>query len=121
MTPAEHGQAWRATQFGEPVDVLALVATSWAPPSPSRVLVRVHACGVGLPDLLMTKGKYPLVAAPPVFPGQEVCGEVVAVAPDSRFAVGDLIMGLTPFAEGHGGLANTPTCGSPKRCWCPRT
>jgi NADPH2:quinone reductase len=70
------------------------------------VLVRVHAVGVGLPDRLMVTGHYRLAPEPPVSPGQEVCGTVVAVAPHSAFSVGDHVMGLTPFAQGHGGFGD---------------
>jgi NADPH2:quinone reductase len=100
------GKAWRAERFGEPADELRLLPTEWPDPAPGRALVRVHAVGVGLPDRLMVTGHYRLAAEPPVSPGQEVCGTVVAVAPGSPFAVGDRIMGLTPFAEGHGGYGD---------------
>jgi NADPH:quinone reductase len=101
-----HGRAWRAEQFGPPSDVLRFQDTTWDAPTDGRMLVKVRACGVGLPDLLMTQGRYVSVPRPPVYPGQEVCGDVVATGPDSRFAVGDRVMGLTPFTEGHGGFSD---------------
>jgi NADPH:quinone reductase len=100
------GRAWRTDQFGRPGDVLELCDTTWGVPSAGRVLVRVRAAGVGLPDLLMTQGRYVSTPQPPVLPGQEVCGDVVAVAPGSRFAVGDRVMGMTPFTEALGGCSD---------------
>jgi NADPH2:quinone reductase len=100
------GQAWRAAEFGQPIDALTLHELSWPVPEAGRVLVKVRACGVGLPDQLMVQGRYRLTPKPPVDPGQEVTGVVVAVAPGSDFAVGDRIMGLTPFPQGHGGFGD---------------
>jgi len=77
---------------------------TWDEPAPGRLLVRVAACGVGLPDLLMVQGTYPLTPTPPVQPGQEVVGTVVAAGAGTRFVVGDRVMGLTPFQEGLGGF-----------------
>ena len=100
------GRIWRAERFGQPTDVLRVEERVWRAPSPGRVLVRVNACGVGLPDLLMTLGQYALVREPPVEPGEEVAGEVVAVASGSAFKVGDRVMGATPFTEGLGGYSD---------------
>lgn len=100
------GRLWRAPAFGEPADVLRLEDTTWAAPAEGQVLVRVLAAGLGMPDVLMTGGRYPLLPSPPVSPGQEVSGEVVATAPGSRFAVGDRLMGLTAYLDGWGGLGD---------------
>ena len=90
MTAAE-GHAWIATEFGPTLDGLQWTARSWDAPPAGAVLVEVLAAGVGLPDSLMLQGVYPLVTRPPVSPGQEVCGRVVAVPDGSRFAIGDRI------------------------------
>jgi NADPH2:quinone reductase len=100
------GHSWRAERFGEPGVELRWLPAQWPDPEPGRVLVQVHAVGVGLPDRLMVTGHYRLAPTPPVSPGQEVCGTVVAVAPGSAFTVGERIMGLTPLAEGHGGYGD---------------
>lgn len=99
------GKTWRANAFGEPVDVLRLEDTTWGDPPEGHALVRVMACGLGMPDVLMTRGEYPLLPEPPVSPGQEVAGEVVATAPGSRFTAGDRVMGLTAYLDGWGGLS----------------
>ncbi len=97
---------WRSTRFGAPRDVLNLEETQLPSLKKGTLLIRVMACGVGLPDLLMTKGVYSLVPQPPVTPGQEVAGEVVATGSGSSFAVGDRVMGITLFTRGSGGYAD---------------
>ena len=99
------GHSWSAEAFDESLDRLRWAPRSWDAPSPGSVLVEVLAAGVGLPDSLMLQGVYPLVRRPPVTPGQEVCGRVVAVAEDSRFAVGDRVFGTTLFYAGSGSFA----------------
>jgi len=99
------GRAWKAVRFGDPMDVIELQEVSWPDPQPGQVLVRVRTAGAGLPDLLMTTGNFPLLDKPPIGLGEEVAGDVVAVPPGSRFAVGDRIMGITAFLEGWGGYA----------------
>src|SRR5690606_9683745 len=100
------GRSWRAKEFGDPRDVLDVEDVEWGPPTRDRLLVRVAACGVGLPDLLMVQGRYPLTPKPPVQPGQEVVGVVVEAGAETDFRVGDRVMGLTPFPEGHGGFGD---------------
>lgn len=101
-----HGRSWQAHSFGDPKDVLRVHETEWPEPTEGELLVKVLACGVGLPDLLITTGNYPPLPQPPVVPGQEVAGEVVAVPAGSAFAVGDRVMGSTAFADGWGGYSD---------------
>lgn len=53
----------------------------------------------------MTGGHFPLLGAPPFGLGEEAAGGVVAVAPGSRFSVGDQVAGITAFLDGWGGYA----------------
>lgn len=46
-------------------------------PGPGEVLVKVHACGVCLNDVLATKGVIPFPAVTPAITGHEPVGEVV--------------------------------------------
>jgi NADPH2:quinone reductase len=115
------GKTWKAPAFGEPADVLRVEDATWDEPAEGLVLVRVLACGLGMPDVLMTRGGYPLLPKPPVSPGQEVAGEVVATAPGSRFAVGDRVMGLTAYLEGWGGLGDYAYVGEGKARPVPDT
>lgn len=98
-------QSWRADSFGAPADVLRLQAIAVPEPSERKMVVRVLAIGVGLPDVLMLKGIYPLVKTPPVSPGQELIGEVVAVASNSKFAIGDRVMGISNFPHAQGAFS----------------
>lgn len=63
---------WRAQAFGDPQDVLKLEDVEVpALTGDKGFVLEVAAAGVGLPDLFMVRGVYPLVTAPPVSPGQE--------------------------------------------------
>lgn len=90
---------WCAEVFGNPMDVLKVKEVDIPVLTAGTVLVRVLATGVGLPDVLMCKGLYPLVKNPPAFPGQELVGEVVAVLDDAKFSVGDRIMGTSNLVQ----------------------
>jgi NADPH2:quinone reductase len=98
-------KAWRAERFGEAVDVLHEVDAPIPEPQGSQIQVKVSAAGVGLPDVLMLRGIYPAVSAPPVTPGQEVVGVVSAVGPDATVKIGERVMTSTNFAQGAGGFA----------------
>ena len=67
-----------------------------------EVLVRVVACGINYPDVLLALGKYQVRPEPPFSPGGEVSGIVEAVgAGVSSVKPGDRVLGMLPF----GGLA----------------
>ena len=96
---------WRAEKFGEATDVLHLADMELPELGSGMVEVRVDATGVGLPDVLMLRGTYPAVQAPPITPGQEIAGTVVAVGPNCSLKIGDEVITFTRFAEGFGGFA----------------
>ncbi len=98
-------QYWRADQFGEARDVLALAERELPELGAGMVELRVDAAGVGLPDVLMLRGTYPAVRVPPITPGQEVAGTVTAVGANCTLRVGDRVISSTRFAEGMGGFA----------------
>lgn len=98
-------RAWRAETFGEAIDVLKLVDAPVPEPKGNQIQVKVTAAGVGLPDVLMIRGNYPAVAAPPVTPGQEVVGVVTAAGPEADVKIGQKVMTSTQFASGAGGFA----------------
>ncbi len=99
-------KSWQAEEFGAVDEVLKLVEVpELGPPPADCVTVKVITAGVGLPDVLMTQGRYPLVTETPVSPGQEVVGIVTDVAPGVDFAVGDRVMGLSLFMGGFGGFS----------------
>ncbi|MCS6947198.1 MAG: NADPH:quinone oxidoreductase family protein [Steroidobacteraceae bacterium] len=56
--------------------------------------VRLLACGVNFPDLLLTRGQYQLRLQPPFVPGLEAAGCVVEIGSGVRgFHAGDLVVG----------------------------
>lgn len=75
---------------------LAGCALRTAPvPEPVRgeVLVRVRACSLGFPDLLMTRGEYQAKPPMPFVLGSDVAGDVVAVGADVHgVAVGQAVV-----------------------------
>ena len=71
-------------------------------PGPGELLVRVRACSINYPDVLIIEDKYQFRPERPFAPGGEFAGEVVAVGSDvSNWTVGDRLLGYS----GHGGLA----------------
>lgn len=99
-------RAWRVTGVGPPSAVLDLVDVDPPDPPPGFLRLRVDAAAVGLPDVLMCAGTYPLTPATPFTPGQEIVGVVTAVGPDvDSGLVGARVMGVTAFYLGWGGLA----------------
>ena len=64
-------------------------------PGPGEVRLRVHACGVNFPDLLIIENKYQYKPALPFSPGSEVAGEVIEIGPDvTEIKVGDRVIGM---------------------------
>ncbi|WP_445168435.1 NADPH:quinone oxidoreductase family protein [Mycolicibacterium sp. Dal123E01] len=99
-------RAWQVHGAGEPVDVLRLVERELPNPGPDQVRIKVAAAGIGLPDVLMCRGTYPLTPALPFTPGQELAGTVTAVGPgvDSSL-LGARVMGVSDFMNGNGSFA----------------
>ena len=101
-------RAWRVTKFGEPRDALTLDSDAPAPsPGPGQIQLAVSHAGVGLPDLLMCRGSYPLTPGLPFSPGQEVVGTVAAVGEACERRVGERVMAVSAFFLQHGSFAET--------------
>lgn len=96
---------WQAAEFGDAGQVLRLEDVPMPVPGPGEALVRVLTASVALPDLMMVRGDYPMVPAPPVSPGQEVVGLVEEAAEGFPYAPGSRIVGGARFDIGAGGLA----------------
>jgi NADPH2:quinone reductase len=70
-------------------------------PGPGQILVRVRACSINYPDVLMIEDKYQFRPPRPFAPGGEVAGTVEAVGQGvSGWAEGDRLIAMI----GHGGL-----------------
>jgi NADPH2:quinone reductase len=95
-------RGWSVGRLGEPGDVLELTESELPDPHAGQALLRVRACALNFPDVLMIQGQYQDRPPLPFTPGIEVCGEVLG-APDGPFPVGSRVIGgtLLPF----GGLA----------------
>lgn len=98
-------RAWQVQGKGEPLDVLHQVDAPAPEPGPGQVQVRVTAAGIGLPDLLMCRGTYPLTPPLPFTPGQEMAGVVSAVGDGVALAVGTRVMSTSGFVDGRGSFA----------------
>jgi NADPH:quinone reductase len=99
-------RAWQVQAAGEPIEVLHRVELPRPDPGPGQIRVRVSAAGVGLPDVLMCRGTYPLTPPLPFTPGQEASGVVTAVGDGVTLAVGSRVMFVSLFFEGHGSFAD---------------
>ncbi|MCU1460327.1 MAG: NADPH:quinone oxidoreductase family protein [Acidimicrobiales bacterium] len=98
-------RAWQVQRAGEPADVLHMVEVDPPEPGPGQVRIRVAAAGIGLPDVFMCRGTYPLTPPLPFTSGQEATGTVTAVGEGVDIAVGTRIMCVTAFWQGHGSFA----------------
>lgn len=98
-------KAWTCNELGAPATVLSLIEATLPEPGPGELRVEVHCAGIGLPDALMCRGNYTLACAPPITPGQEFCGSVLAVGDGVSLQPGDRVMGISCFFNGQGALA----------------
>src|SRR5262249_19549658 len=72
---------------------------------PAQLRIRVSAAALGLPDVLMCRGTYPLMPPRPFTPGQEVAGTVVEAGARASTPVGARVVAISDFMHGHGGFA----------------
>lgn len=99
-------RAWQVHGAGEPADVMRMVERQLPDPGPGQVKIQVSAAGIGLPDVLMCRGTYPLTPPVPFTPGQELAGTVVAVGSGVDLSLGARIMGVSDFMNGNGSFAD---------------
>ena len=75
-------------------------------PVPGELLVRVRACAINYPDVLIIEDRYQFKPPRPFAPGGEFAGEVAAVGEQVEgWSIGDRLIGYS----GHGGLAELTT------------
>ena len=83
-------------------ETLRLTEVDDPAPGPGQLLVRVRACAINYPDVLIIEDKYQFKPPRPFAPGGEVAGIVEAVGEGvSGWAEGDRVIAMI----GHGGLA----------------
>jgi len=105
MLTGRRMRAWQVQAAGEPIDVLRQVELEVPDPGPGQIRVRVTAAGIGLPDVLMCRGTYPLTPPLPFTPGQEATGVITGVGDDVEREIGSRVMFVSAFYEGHGSFA----------------
>ena len=99
-------RAWQVQGAGEPIDVLHLVDVEPPQPESGQVRIRIEAAGIGLPDVLMCRGTYPLTPPLPFTSGQEATGTITATGDGVDLPIGARIMCVTAFTEGFGSFAD---------------
>ncbi len=83
-------------------ETLSLEEVAEPSPGPGQLLVRVRACAINFPDVLIIEDKYQLKPQRPFAPGGEIAGEVVKTGEGvSGWNAGDRLFA----ALGFGGLA----------------
>ncbi len=94
-------QAWRATELGQPRDVLHQVQVPVPEPGPGQVAVRVLGAALNFPDVLMCRGEYQVRPPLPFTPGVEICGEITALGDGaSGMTSGDRVLGSPAIPAG---------------------
>src|SRR5687768_5907534 len=85
-----------------PPDMLQLVEVDDPIAGPGELLVRVRACAINYPDVLIIEDKYQLKPPRPFAPGGEIAGEVEAAGEGvDGWSAGDRLIAV----PGFGGLA----------------
>ena len=79
-------------RYGRP-EVLKVAHIATPQPGPGQVLIRAHAIGVGMPDILVRSGRYPWSPPLPIIPGIEMSGRISALGEGvSSLKVGDPVL-----------------------------
>jgi NADPH2:quinone reductase len=100
-------RAWQVRRQGSPLEVLESVDLEVPVPEPGEMRIRVRCAAIGMPDVFMCSGVYPLTPPLPFVPGQEICGVIDAIGDGvgDAFAIGTRVMAVTKFYDGRGGFA----------------
>ena len=95
-------RALLSRQPGGP-ETLELAEVPEPTPEPGELLVRVRACAINYPDVLIIEDKYQFRPERPFAPGGEFAGEVAGLGDGvDGWSIGDRLIGYS----GHGGLAD---------------
>jgi NADPH2:quinone reductase len=104
LAPARHGGAMKALLSRAPGGPETLELAELPDPAPGKgqLLVRVKACAINYPDVLIIEDKYQFKPPRPFAPGGEIAGIVEAVGEGVEgWSAGDRLIAML----GHGGLA----------------
>ncbi len=95
-------RAVRCHAIDDDITTITLDSFELDPPGPGEVQVRLKACAVNFPDILMIQGKYQFKPPLPFAPGGESAGDVAAIGDGvTEFAVGDRVI----VSSRYGGFA----------------
>ncbi|MGB3738596.1 MAG: NADPH:quinone oxidoreductase family protein [Pontixanthobacter sp.] len=86
-------QALRVERLSDDLSGCALRTVDRPIRQPGEVLIEVRAAALNFPDLLMTRGAYQFKPEPPFTAGMELAGQVCEADAQSKFAVGDWVVG----------------------------
>jgi NADPH2:quinone reductase len=101
---ADTMDAWQVVRLGPPGQALERREVAVPQPGAGEVLVRVSACALSFPDVLLASGGYQVQPALPFTPGIELCGTVVATGADvDPGRLGERVVGAPSLP--HGALA----------------
>ena len=85
-------------------EVLELVELPMPQPGPTEVLIKAHAIGVGMPEVLLRRGEYAWMPPLPAIPGIEMSGTIEAVGERvSRLRVGQPVFASAREFKVRGG------------------
>ncbi len=86
-----------------PPEMLVLEDVPSPVAGPDEVVIKVHACALNFPDLLVIQNKYQFKMEPPFSPGGELSGTITQVGPGvTELKAGDKVIvacGIGGFAE----------------------
>ncbi len=97
---------WQVDRQGEPGEVMRQTEGALDAIRPGELRIRVAASGIGLPDVLMCRGTYPLTPGVPFTPGQEFVGTVIETGAGVATEIGTRLMGIAAFMIGRGSFAD---------------
>lgn len=94
-------RTWQVAQHGEPADVMHLEEFEAPEPGDNQVSVKILACALNFPDVLLCRGEYQIKPSLPFTPGIEVCGEIMDVGAGVKgFEPGDRVIGTPSLPNG---------------------
>ncbi len=86
-------QSVRCHAISQDIASVVLDEVELPPPGPGEIQVRLKACAVNFPDILMIQGKYQFKPPLPFAPGGEAAGDVVVVGDGAtQHTVGDAVV-----------------------------
>lgn len=96
-------RSMRVHELSEDISVLRMDEVELPPPGPGEIRLRLKACSINFPDILMVQGRYQFKPELPFAPGMEGAGVVASVGEGvMKFKPGDrVVAGLRTggFAE----------------------